>query len=742
MSMEHGTLTGEPVHLKYFDVSDAGFAWPGPLREQLRERRMKLEDKFIFDILLEAGGIERPWTLFPPRALEDLELVLQAIELSDYDILKKECLVYYLLKWHNDGRESRFQEERSIPSQYTNLADAYWHLDAGCDIPRAVSLLSDARLNGDYSSKILQIISLWPEPSPLIVQYVRTAKPRLISQTDNWIYTRAMAELSFVDAWQFQRTFNETIEVRVTLLSHLLEWCISSTPRPAAIQTLLSLPLSTFEEKFLHNYALEPPKTLARTAIPLLRDLVCVRLIQSGKHAEAIKVDHEFAASTLNESKNEAEPRRKMVRELYEALPGSERTLLDAELEGLTRGKPIPNGIPKPSPKSSSPIKDIGMSESWEEIPRPPPLGQPNGKTPIRGGPSLPVSASNSLYGLSSSTNGALPILPVSSTGTPAANRPRPSFPPSSSLSSSISRQPQFTNILVSSSSGSGSRLPPSVSQPLSESNSFSPASRRANAFYKPPPVAPQGVKRSFESSLGHEMDVDGEEEEMDTEVPKETHDSDDAPENEQKRQESDATVWEQRELGFSVFGNAQKSTKKAVTPPSPQAQEASVMQNGRRVPPGAFVLDEENESEAEEKEPTPPPTTQTRASSRRSRSRATAQTTQVPEPKRARRSEHPNTRQKQSVPGALVNSDEEEEEEEEEDQVPPLPSPPRRGATRRARDTTPASDAGDEEAGQTRRRSSRLSSTGAESSKKPGLGIATPGKAKKSTRATGKKRR
>lgn len=95
---------------------------------------MVLGDKLFFDILLEAGGIERPWTLFPPRALQDLELVLQAIELSDYDTLKKECLIYYLLKWHNDGRESRFQEERSIPSQYAILADAYWHLDAGYDI--------------------------------------------------------------------------------------------------------------------------------------------------------------------------------------------------------------------------------------------------------------------------------------------------------------------------------------------------------------------------------------------------------------------------------------------------------------------------------------------------------------------------------------------------------------------------------------------------------------------------------
>ncbi|KAG6868531.1 hypothetical protein C0993_001419 [Termitomyces sp. T159_Od127] len=758
MSMEHGTLTGEPVHLKYFDLSETGFAWREPLQEQLRERRMVLGDKLFFDILLEAGGIERPWTLFPPRALEDLELVLQAIELSDYDTLKKECLIYYLLKWHNDGRESRFQEERSIPSQYAILADAYWHLDAGCDISRAVSLLSDARLNGDYSSKILQTIFLSPDPFPLIVQYVRTAKPCLISQLDLWIYTQALAELSFLDAWQFQRTFNESSEVRAMLLNNLMEWCIScashshyahtflnntqiATPRPVAIQTLLSCPFSSFEERFLHKYALEPPRRLVRTAVSLLRDLVCVRLIQSGKYAEAIKIDHEFAASTLNESKSEAEPRRKMIRELYEALPIPERTLLDAEIEGLTHGKHVPNGVSKPQlkPSSNLPIKD-SMSESWEEIPRPPPSGQLNGKTSMRGA-LAPVSASNSLYGLSSSMNGAPPILPISS-GIQPANRPRQSFTLSSSLSSSVSRQPQFQTIPVSGSSGSGSKILPSVSQPLASSNSFSPASRRANAFYKPSHVA-QGVKRSFQSSLGHDMDMDHDEG-MNPVVQKDTHENEDlSVQNERaQQQDRDEADWEQHELEFSVFSNAQKPIMREITPPSPQAP--SVIQNGRSVLPGTFSSDQEDEPEAEARLPTPPPVARTRTSSRRTQSRRTMQTAQAPEHKRPRRSEHPGSRLKQSVPGALVSSDEEEEEqEEEEDQIAPLPSPPRRGTARKARDTTPASDVGDEEAGQRRRRSSRLSSTGGELVKKAGSSGTTVGKTKKSTtRATGKKKR
>ncbi|KAG6916735.1 hypothetical protein DXG01_005555 [Tephrocybe rancida] len=733
--MEKGTSTGEPVHLRYFDTSDTGFAWRESLPRKIKERRVVMGDKFIFDILLEAGGIDSPAMLFPPDTVEDLEILLHSIELSDYDNLKKECLVFYLLKWHNDGREVRFQAERSIPSQFVNLAEAYWHLDAGHDIVRAVSLLSDRRLNGDYATNVLRAITISPNPSPLIVQYVRTAKPHLRAELDIQTYMLALADLSFLEAWQFQRTFGETTELRTVLLGKLFEWCISPTPRPSAINTLLSLPLSSFEEKFLRQYALEPPATLARPAIPLLRDLVCVRLIQSGKHADAVKLDHEFAASTLNESNTDAEARRKMVRELYDALPLSERTLLDAELEGPAPGTgrhsgPTMNGISKPKPQPSSPIKDIDISQSWEEIPR---ASQAtpllNGHTHPRGLSSIPASTSNTLYGLSGSTNGAPPILPIS-TGTPTVNRPRPSFPLSSSLSSSTVRQQgQFPSIPVSSSSGS--RLASSASQPFVDSTSFS-SSRKANAFYKPPPPnSKQGVKRSFESTLARDMDVDGDEDaEMDAEPAHEDHDDavhDDPPQDAPEAQ---------RELEFSVFGNSKRPaspTKKATAPPT-VSQDST-----RRVPPGAFVSDDENEAEAGTREPAPPPVRARTTATRKAPPRTAAPTTRSPEAKRARRSEHPNPnpRQRQNVPGALMHSDD-EEEEEEEDYVAPLPPPPRQRNARKVRETTPGSDMGDEEAGgQTRRRSSRLTTAVGETTKKASSSTATAGKAKKTTRTT-----
>lgn len=94
---------------------------------------------------------------------------------------------------------------------------------------RAISALSDARLNRDYSSKILQAISLAPDATPLILKYVRTVKPPLTQPDDLGIYMIALAETNIFEAWQFQRTFNELDETRSRLFKKLIEWMVTRT---------------------------------------------------------------------------------------------------------------------------------------------------------------------------------------------------------------------------------------------------------------------------------------------------------------------------------------------------------------------------------------------------------------------------------------------------------------------------------------------------------------------------------
>ena len=133
-------MTTSHDYMQYFDVSPANFPWREPRPQEIEMRRAHMSDVLIFDILLGSGGISQPDTLYPPSTPEALQTLLDAIGNSTYDTLKSDCLVYFLLKWYQDGREEDFKIKRCIPPQFSGLADAYWHLDSGIHL--AVRLLT------------------------------------------------------------------------------------------------------------------------------------------------------------------------------------------------------------------------------------------------------------------------------------------------------------------------------------------------------------------------------------------------------------------------------------------------------------------------------------------------------------------------------------------------------------------------------------------------------------------------
>lgn len=107
--------------------------------QSIESRRARMSDLLILDVLLIRGGIRNPDMLFPPANWASLRKLLDAIDASVYDILKKDCLVYILLKWAwdvdskeiNPGWDVRYLQDRCIAPQFAALADAYWLLDTG-----------------------------------------------------------------------------------------------------------------------------------------------------------------------------------------------------------------------------------------------------------------------------------------------------------------------------------------------------------------------------------------------------------------------------------------------------------------------------------------------------------------------------------------------------------------------------------------------------------------------------------
>ena len=90
-----------------------------------------------------------------------------------------------------------------------------------------MSILSDSRINRDYTTKVFQALSISDDPHTLIRTYVRTAKPCLTEPNDIDTYAIALAESSLMEAWMYQRTFPEINNTRERLVNKILDWCLT-----------------------------------------------------------------------------------------------------------------------------------------------------------------------------------------------------------------------------------------------------------------------------------------------------------------------------------------------------------------------------------------------------------------------------------------------------------------------------------------------------------------------------------
>lgn len=108
--------------------------WNSTLRGKIVARRAAMSGELFFDELLRLGGCEDPASIYPPHNMLSLTVLIDAILALSYDSMKRECLVYYLLKQLQEGKEVPFGEERAISPHYLAITDAYWELDSGINL--------------------------------------------------------------------------------------------------------------------------------------------------------------------------------------------------------------------------------------------------------------------------------------------------------------------------------------------------------------------------------------------------------------------------------------------------------------------------------------------------------------------------------------------------------------------------------------------------------------------------------
>ncbi|KAG0699325.1 nuclear pore complex assembly-domain-containing protein [Suillus ampliporus] len=643
------------------------FPWTTARSAEIESRRAQMADLLIFDVLLIRGGIRQPDMLYPPTDLHSLR--------SSYDSLKKDCLVYILLKWFQDGREANYAEERCIPPQFVSLADAYWHLDTGIHVEKAVSMLSDARLNRDYASKIMQALSLSENPSTLIVKYVRTAKPPLVEPDDIDMYALALANSSLWDAWQFQRTFPDSSDTRSRLLHKLLEWCLSPKPRPGPLAQLVAFPLSPMEH---------------------------------GEFAAAIKLDRQFsvAGSAGTDVVKAARERKKMMDDILANMTYVERASLENELgqQSTLHLVPTPQLAKPAPPKPRAPLGDLSMS--WEEIPS---ATSMNGASPSRTGsltPRLPekhasLSGSGRLEPKSSLVGPVPGSLFSSPSQKPPAASPFAQLPPRKPVSTPPVPLVGPSGITFAHSTALSKTMHASNVPSTSLFEKTGSAKQAPNAFYKPPPAltvtsrAPPTEEVATRPHTREEDDISMESDDDNAFIIHEDGDVTSMP----------GDVDDEPELTFSVFGSKSAASPEHHTrgPASKQAETK------KRAPPGAFYDEDEDESDFGSPRRNPLPQ---QRGARRSQPRAHS-----PSPRRkpvsSRKDDIKGPVLAQSIPGSLLD----EEEEQDEDDVAPLP-PSRTARKTRTGTSTKAKPAMEEKT--PARRSSRLSTTSSVTSMSP----------------------
>ena len=463
----------------------------------------------------------------------------------------------------------------------------------------------------------------------------------------------------------------------------------------------------------LNDFVQKPPPELKFSAVAVLQDLICVRLIHGGRYNEAIKLDRQFVSMTSPKNLKVTHERTKMVHDVYAALPSVERALLDLELDPSSPSKPqlVPKNVSLEKRKAIPP-EESPLSQSWEEIRAPD--ASVNKSTPLREVLSTtPLTMPR--FGRPSLQNSiTAPILPVNASNVASGSglTPRKNLPLDSSVlgssqtrtsMSGVGTRMLFNGSAAIASPVSGIKFPKAATTSShGPGHGFISATRQQNAFYQPPATKTNGVKRPFEETTESPERPNISENDADVFMANEPEK--DLPQNsftggqkgEQKDKAQEAQDENENVLQFSVFSKGRDDHSS----PEPPSRRNHIPKS----PPGSYVSDDDvmDEDDDEQRKPTKP--------SSRSRPTRSSKSRPVSKPPAKKARQVKDQGIKMSIPGSLMDED---EQDEEDDYVAPLraPSPPKR-AVRKARSSVSVSVSVEDEGIQTRRRSSRLSTT------------------------------
>ncbi|EJD51254.1 hypothetical protein AURDEDRAFT_149884 [Auricularia subglabra TFB-10046 SS5] len=410
--------------LEWFDLSEDAFPWREELAASIHARRSLMGGELFIDTLLPAAADSRllgdsedsmdegssAGPLYPPTDPAMFRRLLHALQRSPHSGTKRDSIaLYFLCAWYpaaaadpngfstgadgepyanalDDAKLRKFTQALLIQPHYASIVRAYYLLDHG-QLEPAVALLSDARILPEWSSKILNTLSLpgLDVTAPLVLKYIRCSKPTLSAWDDMTIYLSALVKTSLMEAWLYQRSFPNG-PLRQQFIRRILDLSLIPEHKSEPLKLLVAFPFDEAEETTIRSYAQEPPDALPPKSLAVLRQLLLVRLIQSGKYTEALKFDRAMPVPDRDEAR--IKERQALMQHVLSLIPPAQREEVEreyaqqvqaqahAQTNGITSQPASPAVPPVRAPSISGSWahigreQDLSMSMSWEDLGR------------------------------------------------------------------------------------------------------------------------------------------------------------------------------------------------------------------------------------------------------------------------------------------------------------------------------------------------------------------------------------
>ncbi|KAK9453940.1 nuclear pore complex assembly-domain-containing protein [Dipodascopsis uninucleata] len=228
------------------------FPYSAQFRNHLQEQRSKLEGRLFFDVLSSMiASVHNVQNLYPPRDLKDLHDLYLEIANSQSDILKKHCLLYYILKDYDLRTADDYASDTLIPEGHRMLIDGVYALDRFM-FSDAFNYLTHPTCHLQLTEKVLWTLAEYSNnESNYIVRYVQTTQAPLTSDVSIILYLISLARVSLTSALLFLRS--TSLSKRSNYYRRFYEYVTNSGNGENAY-TLANLPLNKEEEMLLITY--------------------------------------------------------------------------------------------------------------------------------------------------------------------------------------------------------------------------------------------------------------------------------------------------------------------------------------------------------------------------------------------------------------------------------------------------------------------------------------------------------